>query len=191
MDCTVHGITKSWTRLSDFHTQMMLKSSKHLMLSNSCFHFCSFQPNLCFWFKSLIMYLMRFPGGSDGKASACNVRDLGSFRFLGQEDPLEKEMAIHSSTLAWKSQWMQEPDWLQSMASQRVGHDWATSLSLPLTFKIKMPETLPNRWIVMNVLLNEWNFSTWFAFGPNSYFMEKKKSCFLYDQGIGLEISLC
>jgi len=44
-------------------------------------------------------------------------------RFLGQEDPLEKEMAIHSSTLAWKIPWMEEPDRLQSMGSQRVRHD--------------------------------------------------------------------
>ena len=51
-------------------------------------------------------------------------------RFLGLEDPLEKEMAIHSSTLAGKIPWMEEPDRLQSMGSQRVGHDWATSLSL-------------------------------------------------------------
>ena len=50
--------------------------------------------------------------------------------FLGWEDPLEKEMAIHSSTLAWKIPWTEEPDRLQSMGSQRVGHDWATSLSL-------------------------------------------------------------
>ena len=44
-------------------------------------------------------------------------------RFLGQEDSLEKEMAIHSSTLAWKIPWMEEPDRLQSMGSQRVRHD--------------------------------------------------------------------
>ena len=44
-------------------------------------------------------------------------------RFLGQEDPLEKEMAIHSSTLAWKIPWTVEPDRLQSMGTQRVGHD--------------------------------------------------------------------
>ena len=49
---------------------------------------------------------------------------------LGQEDPLEKEMAIHSSTLAWKMPWTEEACGLQSMESQRVGHDWATSLSL-------------------------------------------------------------
>ena len=42
---------------------------------------------------------------------------------LGQEDPLEKEMATHSSILAWKIPWAEEPDRLQSMGSQRVGHD--------------------------------------------------------------------
>ena len=47
---------------------------------------------------------------------------------LGQEDPLEKEMATHSSTLAWKIPWTEEPDRLQSMGLQRVRHDWATSL---------------------------------------------------------------
>ena len=41
-------------------------------------------------------------------------------RFLGLEGSLEKEMAIHSSTLAWKIPWMEEPDRLQSMGSQRV-----------------------------------------------------------------------
>ena len=49
---------------------------------------------------------------------------------LGWEDPLEKEMANHSRTLAWKTPWTEEPGRLQSMRSQRVGHDWATSLSL-------------------------------------------------------------
>jgi len=39
-------------------------------------------------------------------------------RFLGQEDPLEKEMATHSSILAWRIPWIKEPGWLQSMGSQ-------------------------------------------------------------------------
>ena len=47
---------------------------------------------------------------------------------LGQEDPLEKEMAAHSSILAWRIPWMEEPGGLQSMGSRRVRHDWATSL---------------------------------------------------------------
>ena len=44
-------------------------------------------------------------------------------RPLGQEDPLQKEMAIYSSALAWKIPWTEKPSRLQSMGSQRVGHD--------------------------------------------------------------------
>ena len=44
-------------------------------------------------------------------------------RSLGQEDPLEKEMATHSSTLAWKIPWTEKPGRLQSMGSQRIRHD--------------------------------------------------------------------
>ena len=44
-------------------------------------------------------------------------------RSLGWEDPLEKEMASHSRTIAWKMPWMEEPGRLQSMGLQRVGHD--------------------------------------------------------------------
>ena len=45
---------------------------------------------------------------------------------LGQEDPLENEMATHSSVLAWEIPWTEEPGRLQSMGSQRVGHDLVT-----------------------------------------------------------------
>ena len=62
-----------------------------------------------------------FLGGSDGKESACNAGDR--VQSLGWEDSLEKEMATYSSTLAWKIPWMEEPGRLQSMGSQRVGHD--------------------------------------------------------------------
>jgi len=47
-------------------------------------------------------------------------------RSLGWDDPLEKEMATHSSILAWRIPWTEEPSGLQSMGSQRVGHDLAT-----------------------------------------------------------------
>ena len=49
-----------------------------------------------------------------------------SVRSLGWEDPLKEGMAIHSSILAWRIPWTEEPGRLQSMGSQRVGHDWAT-----------------------------------------------------------------
>ena len=64
-----------------------------------------------------------FPGDSDCKVSAYNAGDPG------QEDLLEKEMANHSSILAWKIPWMEKPGRLQSVGSQRFGHDWATWLS--------------------------------------------------------------
>ena len=50
---------------------------------------------------------MGFPGSSDGEESACNARDW--IRSLGQEDPLEKEMATYSSILAWEIPWTEEP----------------------------------------------------------------------------------
>ena len=49
---------------------------------------------------------------------------------LGQEDPLEKEMASHSSILAWEIPWTEEPGGLQSMGLQRVGHNWTTNTGM-------------------------------------------------------------
>ena len=60
-----------------------------------------------------------FPGGSDGKESTCNAGDSGL--IPGWEDPLGKEMATHSSILAWRIPWAEEPDRLQFMGSQRIG----------------------------------------------------------------------
>ena len=85
---------------------------------------------------------------------------------LGREDSLEKEMATHSSIVAWRIPWMEEPDGLQSMGSQIVGHDWTTSLH---TF-------LQNDQIILchyKVCLVEWtgkeasrNYILW----PHTYF---------------------
>ena len=57
-------------------------------------------------------------------------------RSLGREDTLEKEMATHSSILAWRIPWMEEPAGLQSMGSQIVGQDWATRLHLYISGKL-------------------------------------------------------
>ena len=54
-------------------------------------------------------------------------------RSLGQEDPLEKAMATHASTLAWRIPWTEDPGRLWSMGSHRVGHDSVTSLSLSVS----------------------------------------------------------
>ena len=71
------------------------------------------------------MYIyMGFPDGSAGKELACNAGDIGSLgRSLGREDPLEKEMATHSSILAWRVLWTEEPGGLQSVGSQGIRHN--------------------------------------------------------------------
>ena len=66
-------------------------------------------------------FILGGPGASDGKTSVYNAGDPGSIPGLGRT--LEKEMAIHSRTIAWKIPWTEEPGRLQLMGSQRVGHD--------------------------------------------------------------------
>ena len=70
---------------------------------------------------SILFFYLGFPGGSDGKASAYSVGDPGLIPGSGRS--LEKEMATHSSTLAWKVPGMEEHGRLQFMGSQRVRHD--------------------------------------------------------------------
>ena len=66
---------------------------------------------------------------SKGLASVFSSTTIQEHQFFDDQlSLLEKEMATHSSILAWKIPWTEEPGWLLSMGSQRVGHDWATSL---------------------------------------------------------------
>ena len=58
-------------------------------------------------------------------------------RSLGWEDPLEEGMATHSSILAWRIPWTEEPGGLQSTGSHRVGHDWATITHIQHLIKIR------------------------------------------------------
>ena len=69
-----------------------------------------------------------FPGGSEGKHLPARQETL--VQSLGGEDPLVKEMATHSSILAWRIPWMEESGRLQSTGLQRVRHNWVTSFSL-------------------------------------------------------------
>ena len=81
--------------------------------------------------RSILLFsynILSFPGGSDGKASARNAGYLGSIPWLGRSPG--EEAATHSSTRAWRIPWTEEPGRLQSVGSQRVGHNRATSLSL-------------------------------------------------------------
>ena len=88
---------------------------------------------------------------------------------------LEKAMAPHSSTLVWKIPWMEEPGGLQSMASWRVGHDWATSLSL-ITFmhwtrkgnplQRSCPENPRDRgawWAAVSGVTQSWTWLKWLS----------------------------
>ena len=83
---------------------------------------------LCFFARcfSYPWAFANFPGGSVGKVSAYNVGDLGSIPGLRRSSG--EGNATHSSTLAWKIPWTEKRGRLQSLGSQRVGHDWATSL---------------------------------------------------------------
>ena len=89
-------------------------------------------------------------------------------RSLGEEDPLEEGMATHSSILAWRILWTEEPGKLQSMGLQRVGHDWGTKHTLlvsvsSITLHVSCPclymsWTLVSCWGMLLVLeiLAEW-----------------------------------
>ena len=86
---TVHEVTKSWTRLSDF-------------------------TSLHFYFPVVAQRVKHLP-----------VMRETWVPSLGREDPLEKEKATHSGTLAWKIPWTEKPGRLQSIGLHRVGHDKA------------------------------------------------------------------
>ena len=115
---------------------------------------------------------------------------------LGLEDPLEKEVATHSSILAWRIPWREEPGRLQSMGSQRVGHDWATSLTF-FTVQLSHPYMTTGKTIaltrrtfvgkVMSLLFNmlsrlvitflprsEHHFISWLQL-PSAVILEPKK----------------
>ena len=74
-------------------------------------------------------------------------------RSLGWEDPLEEEMANHSSILAWKISWTEEPGGLQSMGSQRVGHDWETN-----TYRRQKQNFPIFMWKLCNYFINNMSF---------------------------------
>ena len=63
---------------------------------------------------------------------------------LGWEDPLEKKMATQSSSLAWRLSWTEEPGRLQYMGSQRVGHDWVTSLHFWMKYLMHAISNFPD-----------------------------------------------
>ena len=87
---------------------------------------------------------MGFPGGSHGKEAACNAGDVGSIPGSGRSPSLENRMVTHSSILAWRLPWTEEPFGLQSMGWQRVRHDWVTLLLLRKRRRNSFPSVMGN-----------------------------------------------
>ena len=92
--CIVHGVTKSQTRLRDFHFSLHFQ---HIA-----------------WV---------FPGGTSSEESTCQCRRYRRLRFDPWGGKISLEMATHSSILAWKIPWAEEPGRLQSMRPQRARHN--------------------------------------------------------------------
>ena len=128
------SVQKTETAVNQNTEQAKFPRSSHLVDSLSQGHFQRHPQYASPQFSSL-SYLLPASVNIGASLVAQMVKRLPTtretwVRSLGREDPLEKEMATLSSILAWKIPWMEEPGGLQSMGSQRVGHDWATSLSL-------------------------------------------------------------
>ena len=100
--------------------ELMIIQQSNLSCSGVCFSLSSVPMIL--WASLVVQRLKHLPGMRETRV-----------RSLGWEDSLEKEMAIHSSTLAWRIPWREEPGGLQSMGSQRVRHNWVTNTKLIYT----------------------------------------------------------
>ena len=104
--------------------------------SETRIYICESFQNLYFYINSSICYrisssqLITILFITAQRVKHLPVMQKTQVQSLGWEDPLEKEMATHSSILAWRILWTEEPGGLQSMGSQRVRQDWATTLTL-------------------------------------------------------------
>ena len=83
--------------------------------------------------RERLSFPVGFPGGADGKESACNTGDPGSIPGSGKSPGEKKRMATNSGILAWGILWTEEPEELQFMVLQRVKDDWSTNT---LTFPV-------------------------------------------------------
>ena len=144
---TVHGVAKSRAWLSDFtftfHFHALEKEmathSSILAWRNPGTEEPSGLPSMGSQSRTWLKWLSSSSSSlqincTEASLIAQSVKNMPAMqetwvRSLGQEDPLEKEMATGSSILAWKIPWTVEPGGLQSTGSQRVGHDWATNTS--------------------------------------------------------------
>ena len=100
---------------------------------------------------SQLVQSLGFPGRSSGREPTCPCRRPQRYGFdhWFRKNPLEKEMATHSSILAWRIPWTEEPGGLQSIGLQKVGHYWSDLACMHL-------ESLISKYWVLNIWVNEW-----------------------------------
>ena len=120
-DCSGPGILFAWYWLHSRPCGALRLPEIHFPFSNLSWPLCKVDACLVLNGKILIYSLTVKP--------LSTMREIW-VRALGSENSLKKEIAIHSSTIAWKIPWTEEPGRLQSMGSQRVGHDWLHFTSL-------------------------------------------------------------
>ena len=110
---------RDWTHILYISPAFQADSSPTGQPGKYCLYIMLLNAVYSIWTTSLVAQsLKRLPAMSETQVQS-----------LGREDPLEKEIATHSSILAWKISWTEQPCRLQSIGSQRVVHDWATSLT--------------------------------------------------------------
>ena len=136
------AVVSSWTQKHVNSAAMNIRACGSCQIS--VFNFLQLSTRK--WNCCIICYFLGFPGGSDGKESTCNVGDLGS--IPDWEDPLEEGMATHSSILAWRIPWTEEPGGLQPIRSRTVGQDRAHAeskrLKSLLDFPVLFHQRVPN-----------------------------------------------
>ena len=111
-----------WPVKGIFWLAFVLKKVYDKTLTANTSHPICILPSWFEWASLVAQTVKNLPGMQETRAQS-----------LGWEDPLEKGMATHSSILAWKIPWTEEPgSYIQSMVLQRVGHDWANSLHFTL-----------------------------------------------------------
>ena len=103
---------------------------------------CPILGNLCSLFGFQFPFLWDFPGGWDSKESLQCRRP--EFDPWVRKILWRRELAIHSSILAWRISWTEEPGRPQSLGSQRVGHGWVTNI---FTFPLKLRWASDPRWV--------------------------------------------
>ena len=142
MDCTVHGILQArilaWfpfpfpedlpnqgskPRFPTLQADSLPSEPPGKPLKQAKIRLNSALSIILFDFMVVYDKNLGFPGGASDKEPACKCRRQMWIRSLGQEDPLEEGMATHSSILAWRIHWTEALGRLQSIGSQRVGHN--------------------------------------------------------------------